>query len=260
MAGAPAEAKTTKPPRDKGPSGDRSDGSLAPLSSLRRKTAHESVLEALRAAILGNELSGGARLVVANLAEQLGVSITPVREAMRELATQGLIRFEPYKGAIVHTPTLDEVREVYEARLLIEPVVVRKAVERITPADLEVARRLQQEMTSTADVARWVVLNRRFHGIFVASARSPRLAGILEALEDAAAPQVALSIRADYRRVTDGNVEHQQFLDAFVKRDADRAVSLLVHHLESTVSAVESLARRGSEDAVGEEGHRARRV
>ncbi|MGH9106047.1 MAG: GntR family transcriptional regulator [Acidimicrobiales bacterium] len=227
---------------------------MASLSSLRRQTAQESALEALRAAILGNELRGGTRLVVASLAEQLGVSITPVREAMRELATQGLIRFEPYKGAVVCTPTLDEVREVYEARLLIEPVVVRKAVERITAPDLEAAQRVQQAMTSTADVATWVVLNRRFHGIFTASACSPRLASIIEALEDAAAPQVALSIRADYRRVTDGNIEHQQLLGAFQERDADRAVALLVHHLESTVRAVESLARQGPERTEEEDG------
>lgn len=215
---------------------------LPRLGDVQRRTAHESVTEALRQAILGGVLPAGTRLVQAELAAQFGVSNTPVREAMRQLATEGLIQFDSYRGAVVRTPSLDEVREVYEIRLLLEPVAIRKAVERITPAELGRAGELQREMVGTEDVGAWVLLNRRFHGTLIEAAHSPKLAAIIGGLEDAATSQVALSIKADFRRVTDGNSEHLQILEAVEDRDADRAAELTAEHLQSTVRAVESLA------------------
>jgi DNA-binding GntR family transcriptional regulator len=163
-----------------------------------------------------------------------------VREAMRQLATEGLIQFDSFRGAVVHTPTLDEVREVYEARLLLEPVVMRKTVERITPAEIAQARELQQKMTTVDDVASWAVLNRQFHGLFMDAARSPKLATIVGWLEDAATAQVALSINADLSRMAHGNDEHVQILDAVENGDADLVEELVRRHLMATVHAVEA--------------------
>lgn len=216
---------------------------LPPLGDVQRRTAHESVTEALRQAVLGGVLPAGTRLVQAELAAEFGVSNTPVREAMRQLAVEGLIKFDSYRGAVVRSPSLDEVREVYEVRLLLEPVAMRKAVERITPAELEQARELEAEMARTVDIGTWVLLNRRFHDTLITAARSPRLASIIAGLQDAATPQVALSIKADFRRLTDGNNEHREILHAVENRDADQAVKLISEHLRSTVHAVESLSR-----------------
>lgn len=216
---------------------------LPRLGDVQRRTAHESVTEALRQAVLGGLLPAGTRLVQAELAAEFGVSNTPVREAMRQLAVEGLIKFDSYRGAVVRSPSLDEVREVYEVRLLLEPVAMRKAVEQITPAELEQARELEAEMARTVDVGTWVLLNRRFHGTLIAAARSPRLASIIAGLEDAATPQVALSIKADFRRLTDGNTEHREILQAVEDRDADQVVKLISEHLRATVRAVESLSQ-----------------
>lgn len=205
-----------------------------------RHTAHEQILAAIRQAILSGELAGGTRLVQADLAAKFGVSNTPVREAMRQLATEGLIQLDSFRGAVVHTPTLDEVREVYEARLLLEPVVMRKTVERITPAEIEKARELQQQMTTVDDVGTWAVLNRQFHGLLMDAARSPKLATIVGWLEDAATAQVALSIKADLSRMADGDDEHVQILDAVEKGDADLVEELVRRHLMATVHAVEA--------------------
>jgi DNA-binding GntR family transcriptional regulator len=222
---------------------------LPRLGDLERRTAHESVTEALREAVLGGILPAGTRLVQAELAAQFGVSNTPVREAMRQLSVEGLIQFDSYRGATVRAPTLDEVREVYELRLLLEPVAMRKAVQLITVETLTQARDLQQEMARTTDVGPWVLLNRRFHGTLIAAARSPRLASIIAGLEDVATAQVALSIKADFRRLTDGNTEHQQILQAVENRDADQVVDLVSRHLRSTVQAVESLAQSADDTA-----------
>lgn len=215
---------------------------LPKLQDLRRHTAHESVAEALRQAVLSGRLEVGTRLVQAEIAAEFGVSNTPVREAMRQLAAEGLIQFDSFRGAVVRTPSLDEVREVYEIRLLLEPLAMRKAVDQITPDELDEAEQLQREMTGVEDVGAWVLMNRRFHGVLADAARSPRLARVIGGLQDAATSQVALSIKADFRRVTDGNDEHLEILRAVRDRDADRAADLITDHLTSTVRAVESLA------------------
>lgn len=214
--------------------------SFGEAGQLGRHTAHEQILAAIRQAILSGELPGGTRLVQADLAAKFGVSNTPVREAMRQLATEGLIQLDSFRGAVVHTPTLDEVREVYEARLLLEPVVMRKTVERITAAEIQQARELQQRMTTVEDVGSWAVLNRQFHGLLMDAARSPRLATIVGWLEDAATAQVALSIKADLSRMAHGDDEHAQILDAVEQGDADRVEELVRGHLMATVHAVEA--------------------
>lgn len=220
---------------------------LAQLGDLKHRTAYESVLLALRRAILSGSLAPGAHLVQADLASRFGVSNTPVREAMRQLSSEGLIRSDSYRGAVVISPTREEVCEIYEARLLIEPVVMRKAVEKITAAELERAREVQAEMATVEDVGEWVLLNRQFHGMLIDAAHSPRLASIIAGLEDAATAPVALSIKADLARMIDGNKEHQLILQAVESRDPDLVARRVSAHLLATVRAVDNDASHDGE-------------
>ncbi|MFK4274131.1 GntR family transcriptional regulator, partial [Streptomyces milbemycinicus] len=140
--------------------GNSSASSQASLGNVRQRTAHETVVEALRHAILSGELPGGTRLVQSELAGRLGLSITPVREAIRQLATEGLIQLDSYRGAVVLTPAEEEMREVYDLLLTLTPMAARRAAERITEVELEQARSLAREMARTEDVAGWVLLHR----------------------------------------------------------------------------------------------------
>ncbi|MGH3328253.1 MAG: GntR family transcriptional regulator [Streptomycetales bacterium] len=198
--------------------------------------------ETLRRVILNGELAGGTRLVQADLAKQLGVSTTPVREALRDLATEGLIRLDPHRGAIVRELKLDEVREIYELRKLLEPVSIRRAVERITSARLDEAAELAAGMEAQDDPARWVELNRAFHAVFASASDSPRLETILEGLRDSAAVYVGLSIKIRPRQMTGGNADHRALLKAVRRGDADAAAGIEVRHLESTMRAIEAAA------------------
>src|SRR5918992_3876036 len=110
------------------------------LADVAHRTAQERVEEALRQAILGGELSPGEPLVLDDLSDQLGVSRTPIREAMRALASEGLIDMDSFRSATVHTPSLEEAREIYDLRLVLDPIAVRRAVERITPEEIETAQ------------------------------------------------------------------------------------------------------------------------
>jgi DNA-binding GntR family transcriptional regulator len=221
----------------------------AALSNVGQKTAHESVAEALRNAILSGDLAGGARLVQTDLASRLGVSITPVREAMRQLATEGLIRFDSYRGTVVLAPSLEEIREVYELLSTLNPLATRKAVHSITTEELRQARSLAQSMEETPEVGDWIRLNREFHLVLYRAARSPRLLSIISSLSDSATAQIALGLKQGARSRAESNAEHTQLLEAFEARDTELAVSVSNGHLEKTLRALESTLPDGTTDS-----------
>src|SRR5579862_8758362 len=95
-----------------------------------------AVYTRLRKAILSGEITGGSRLQQGELARRYGVSITPVREALSALINDGLVDSTPYSGATVHQPTLREIDEVYELRAALTPMLVEKAIDRVTDEDV----------------------------------------------------------------------------------------------------------------------------
>jgi DNA-binding GntR family transcriptional regulator len=211
---------------------------LAGLSALRVPTAHASVTELVRLAILGGELAAGTRLVQSELARQLQVSTTPIREALRELTTEGLIDFDPFRGAVVHTPTAEELLSVYEMRTVLVPLSLRRGVPRISDEEITAARRLAVAMRSGASRVEWVELNRRFHHILDGAAGSPPLTLVLGRLADLATLYVNLSMdQLNNGRRADADDEHDALIDAYERRDIDAATSVMLQHLTGTVSA-----------------------
>ncbi|WP_051580791.1 GntR family transcriptional regulator [Pseudonocardia acaciae] len=211
----------------------------------RTRTAYEHVRATLRAAILDRTLSAGERLVQSELASQLGVSTTPVREALRDLATEGLVLFDSHRGAIVRPLNIDEVREIYELRMTLEPIMVRRVIERITDEQLARAADLAAQMRTESDMSTWVNLNRAFHGVFTEIDDKSRLATILAGLRDSAAGYVAVSLDAQPRHIAEANAEHEQLLDIYRRRDADAAIELTLQHLRSTLAIIEEAHTEG---------------
>jgi DNA-binding GntR family transcriptional regulator len=203
-----------------------------------RRTTHQFVRETLRRAILSGALSGGTRLVQADIAAQLDVSTTPVREALRDLVADGLILFDAHRGAIVRELDMAELVEVYEIRKALEPLAIRRAAERITSEQLAAAKELQDKMESETDSAAWAQLNQQFHTLLESAADSPRLIAIAKSLQDTAAIYVAHSIKVDHRRLKAGNREHKALLAALRARDGDRAARVLVEHLDHTLDLI----------------------
>jgi DNA-binding GntR family transcriptional regulator len=211
---------------------------------LPRRTAHEFVREALRQRILDGTLGGGSRLVQADIATQLQASTTPVREALRDLATEGLIRLDAHRGATVVSLDMDDLREVYELRRTLEPLAMRWAATRITDEELDRAAALQERMDVEREVATWVSLNGAFHAVLSDAARSPRLSSMLQRLREGSARYVGLSFAFRQGQLEHGNADHHRLLDALRRRDADAAATTIVEHLESTLSAIESEGER----------------
>jgi len=211
----------------------------------RSRTAHEYALTTLRSAILNGELPGGTRLVQTELAAQLDLSTTPVREALRDLAMEGLIVTDPHRGAVVRPLHIDEVREIYELRVALEPIMVRRVTARITDPQLNRADELAERMRTEQNLSSWVDLNREFHAIFSEPGDASKLAGILAMLRDNASAYISLSLDARPQQVPEANLEHAELVRLYRARDTDAAIELTLRHLRSTLAAIESAHERG---------------
>jgi DNA-binding GntR family transcriptional regulator len=211
----------------------------------RSRTAHEYAIRTLRSAILGGTLAGGTRLVQTELASQLNLSTTPVREALRDLAMEGLVVFDPHRGAVVRLLDIEEVREIYQLRTTLEPLMVRRVAERLTDAELDHAEELANRMNSEANLSAWVDLNREFHAIFAETDDASKLAGILANLRDSASAYVSLSLEARPQQVPEANTEHAELVRLYRERDTDAIVQLTLRHLQSTLAAIEAAHERG---------------
>ena len=210
-----------------------------------RLTAHEFVRETLRKAILRGDLPGGSRLIQADIAAQLKVSTTPVREALRDLATEGMITLDRHRGGVVRELNWDDMQEIVAIRQALEPLIVRLAIERITDEDLRTAEALHQAMTKEPDVGTWVELNQKFHAVFHAAAGSRRLLAIAGGLQDAAATYVARAQTERPQVRKRSNAEHRALLKAVRERDLDAAIEIQLHHIVAPLEENEIPPARG---------------
>lgn len=211
---------------------------------MRTRTAYEHVRTTVRGAILDGTLSGGTHLVQSELATELGVSTTPVREALRDLAAEGLVVLDPHRGALVRALGMAEVREVYELRMVLEPIMVRRVVQQVTDIQLQRAEDLCDQMDKEADPGAWVALNRGFHGTLNEPDNGSRLAGILSGLRDSAAAYVAVSLDVVKHR-EEANSEHRKILEFYQRGDQDAAVEFTLQHMQSTLRVLEQVHSEG---------------
>ncbi len=193
-----------------------------------------AVRNELRRDILNGTVAGSTRLLQADLAKHYGVSITPVREALRDLATAGLVDINPFSGATVHTPTLQELEDIYQVRIELLPLTVQTAVQNITDDELIQAKRLIALMDQSAHLDPWVDNNASFHHILEGACRNERLAGIMGQLADLSSVYVAMCERLTPRR-GHANEVHKLILHAYEERDVDRAIQMSILHINDTL-------------------------
>ena len=210
------------------------------------RTAHEYVRDALRRAILRGTAPAGTRLVQADLARELGVSTTPVREALRDLATEGQIDLDAHRGAVVRRLRAEDLVEIHELMRLLDPEAMRLAAELGPHAALDEAEELADRMEQEQDVAAWVLLNLRFHGLLVDAVDRPRLLGILSGLRDTVAPYTALALRRPGYPLDVANRHHRILLDSVRQGDAVTASVTSAEHVDLTLRGLER-ARRAAE-------------
>ncbi|MDX1888109.1 GntR family transcriptional regulator [Mycolicibacterium sp. 050158] len=216
--------------------GGRVDGLDAiDLERSSARTVHVAVIDELRRAMLSGVLPPGTRLVQADLARSLDVSVTPVREAIRDLVAEGLVEFDAYRGATVHTPSLAELEEIYEIRFLLTPPAVREAIARITDAEISEAEDIAARMVAAGDHAEWVDLNRQFHHVLTAASRRTHLQDVIDRMSNLSTLYVAVSLDAATGTRRRGDRDHSALIRAYRRRDVDRAVAISLKHIEQTL-------------------------
>ena len=222
------------------------DASWADALAGGRRTAHEFVRESLRRAILRGDLSGGSRLIQGELATALDVSTTPVREALRDLASEGLITLDSHRGGIVRELNWDDMEEIHLVRQALDPLALRLACERITDDQLDEAERLCQRMAKEKDLGDWVELNIRFHFIFEEATGVARLIGILKGLEQSSAVYVAQAQRWHPEIRRRANEQHRALIDACRDRDAPTAIEAMSGHAAMPIEMTDPKERQAT--------------
>jgi DNA-binding GntR family transcriptional regulator len=213
------------------------DGSDAPIVRL---TLPEAAADRLRLLITEGDLPPGARLNERELSERLGVSRTPLREAFRMLATEGLIVQLPNRGAQVVALGEDDVRQAFDVMGALEGLAGELACDQVTEADLVLLRGLQAEMErahARHDLPAYYRVNRAIHERMTEIAANQVLAQTINALN---ARLHALRFRSNVNRVKWDRavIEHRQMLGALAARDGSRLRELLVEHLRAKRQAV----------------------
>lgn len=199
-------------------------------------TTQEVVLDHLRGLILDGMLRPGERLVQSKLARQFGVSRTPIREALQNLASEGLVTLSPHKGASVANLSLSELEDVYDIRIAIEGRGAYLAAQNITDEDLEQLESLlhqMRELFRKGDRWRLLGINRQFYVVLYAIAERPRLYELIMRYLDLAALYRRMAFALDHH-FSNTIVQHEDILGALRRRDPEVSQNLISIGLQQT--------------------------
>ncbi len=216
----------------------------------------DRIRNALTDAISSGELTPGTMLDEQQLADRYGASRTPVREALRQLATSGMVEIRPRRGVIVRHVTANEVMDMFETMAELEATCVRLATYRITP--LERSRLLRIHETSEAavannDVDAYDALNREFHEAIYRAAHNDFLADQTMAVRTRLNAFRRMQLRQD-RRLAHSREEHDAVMRAIAEGNGDEAGRRMRAHMLNAASALDSYIAH-QDQALGEPVH-----
>lgn len=204
----------------------------------------DDVYLAIKRALAGNEYGAGQYLREEQLAKSLGVSRTPVREALRRLDAEGWVETRPNYGVRVKAWTLQDAREIFESRLLIEPYLAGRAALKIEPADIERLRTLADAMLaithrpSTAESCEaWFTANGEFHAIVTAAANNARLDRSLKSMKETPLIKWTFDAYSDEDRERSAR-QHFEIVLALEQRNAAWAEAITRCHIMAAEKAV----------------------
>ena len=213
------------------------------MTTARRVTAQDAVLASLRSDILTGSLGPGDQIVQDALAEKYGVSRVPLREALKALETEGQVVYHPHRGYFVAELSVEDLREVYRLRTILESEAIREAVPTLSDADVASLADIQEEIDEAAaegDVIAMTSANRRFHFAIFDASGLPRLSRLLRQLWEATDAYRALYYGSAENRLRVAG-EHKDMLDALRARDTERLIALHDQHRDHSVGAVQAL-------------------
>ena len=212
------------------------------LTRIQRRRATDEVYDAMRQAILTHVFKPGQRLQVEEISQKLGVSLTPVRHALQQLATEGLIEIHPRSGTYVTDVSPEEIEETFEIRCALECLAAERAISRIQPADVDRLRELLKELSKPVNdedsLKEHERANFELHQILINSSGSRRIAELYDSLN--AHIKIArihssesnLKARRNWEtRLRQEQQEHEAIVRALEKKDLGNLISALRKHI-----------------------------
>ena len=193
----------------------------------------EQVFRALKGEILRSQLRPGSVVIEGELAERFGVSKTPIREALRLLVQDGWIEVMPRRGYLVRPIGLDDLREVYELRRIVESGVVRRVIEQMNDQTVAALRaRIDQQAAAGDSIEASIEASRDFHLSLARLTGNERLVRSLAALLDEVERLLRMLPELVTLMTSTSEIEaHRRLVDALEDHDADLAESLMLAHL-----------------------------
>lgn len=211
------------------------------MTSTKAETAYVALRDAIRTA----RLVPGERLTLQDLAADLGMSLTPVREALRMLAAQGLVEQRTHVGTVVAQFTREQVEDVYRLRLLLEPLAAGMAAEAATEQDLgaiTTCLRTLERALDAHELSSIPELNAAFHRRIYQAADSAYLLDFIDRLWNGV-PFQAISLTS---RAHESHAEHRAILGALTRRDVPEAERLVREHISAGRTAtIEAITPTG---------------
>jgi len=223
--------------------GNNKERKLLPIVLDGYKPLRDVVFETLRDAIITQVLKPGERLMEIQLADEMGVSRTPVREAIRKLELEGLVVMVPRKGAYVAGVSMKDIHEVYEVRAALEMLAVTLAAERITDEELDalerqVLRESEEEASQNEHALDNIIyIDSSFHDIIYQAAHNQRLVQFVNILQEQLQRFRAASLSRPGRSKTALD-EHKQIVEALAERNGELAAKLAKEHIENAENAM----------------------
>ncbi len=195
------------------------------------------VADTLRAEINRGRWRPGQVLRQEDLAEEYQVSRIPVREALALLQAEGLVNIETHRGARIARLSGDEIREIFDLRVLLEGEALAAATPNHTPRTLRVLKRWQDDLAAEDEPVAWIATDRAFHEALYEPAGKPRLLALIRQLRGPI-ERYGLAALSPGSRREGWDDEHRHLLQAVADNDSARAVAVLQGHLRETEAAI----------------------
>lgn len=208
--------------------------------TIARKSLHQELVDRLQLLIVSGELAPGTKVPEKALCAQFGVSRTPLREALKVMAAEGLVRLEPNRGAWVTLVTVAEVEEVFPVLGALEALAGEMACKTMSDDEINAIRILHEQMErsyETRDLDAYFTINQKIHGAILAAARNETLTTLCQALAVRIQRARYLANMSEERWYT-AVQEHKQILQYVLARDGENLGRTLLQHMDTKRASI----------------------